>query len=147
MAMLLSMPHLLGGFKLEGSQLNARLDLGKRARSMFGKRYFVSDMCWLEHRLVIEYDSDLCHTGSERIANDSKRRNALLFMDYTAVTITRKQIYNFSELDKVAHIIAKRLGKRIRPRTEDFSSKQFALRAAVLGGSSTRSGQYLRFRC
>lgn len=102
MAMLLSMPHLLGGFKLEGSQLNVRLDLGKRARSMFGKRYFVFDMCWPEQRLAVEYDSDLFNTGSEPIANDSKRRNALLFMGYTEVTITRKQIYNFSELDKAA---------------------------------------------
>ena len=144
-AMLLSMPHLLGGYKLEGSKLNYRIDLGKRARTMFGKRYFVSDMCWPEHRLAVEYESDLFHTGPERIANDSKRRNALLFMGYDVVTITRKQVSSFPEFDKVAHIIAKHLGKRIRPRTEDFPSKQFALRTVVLGGESARSGHYLRF--
>lgn len=145
MAMLLSMPHMLGGLNLKGSYLNYEIRLGKRARAMFGKKSFRCDMYWPDHKLAVEYDSDLCHTGSDRIANDSKRRNALLFMGNTVITITRKQVNSFPEMNKTARIIADHLSMRLRPRTKDFHARQFALRAVVLSGSSARSGQFLRF--
>ncbi|EQI11760.1 UNVERIFIED_ORG: hypothetical protein QOE_3238 [Clostridioides difficile F501] len=144
MAMLLSMPHMLGGLNLKGSHLNYEIKLGKRARTMFGKNSFRCDMYWPEFKLAVEYESDLCHTGAESIANDSKRRNALLFLGNTVITITRKQMNSFPEMNKAAQIIASHLGQRLRPRTKDFPAKQFALRSAVLSGSSARSGHFLR---
>lgn len=145
MSMLLGMPHILGGLNLKGSYLNYEIRLGKRARAMFGTSSFRCDMYWPDHKLAVEYDSDLCHTGSDRIANDSKRRNALLFMGNTVISITRKQVNSFPEMNKTARIIANHLDMRLRPRTKDFHARQFALRATVLAGSSARSGQFLRF--
>ncbi len=132
-AMLLCLPHTLGGYRLGNPSLNYQIPLDKQAQKIASRRFYVCDLYWPEAKLDVEYESDCFHTGSEHIASDSKRRNALSFKGITVVTITRKQMNNYAELDKVAHIIAHHIGKRIRPRTASFNAKQLELRATVLG--------------
>lgn len=48
-------------------------------------RQFRCDLLWPTASLCVEYDSDMFHTGSQKIARDARRRNALAslgFMDY-----------------------------------------------------------------
>lgn len=130
--MLLCLPHLLGGYKLGRPVLNRTIQLGKRAQEMTGLSSRRCDLYWPDKKLAVEYDSDAHHTGSTRIARDSKRRNELSYLDITVVTITRKQLNNMRELHEIAVILSKHLGKRLRPRTEDFVQKQLELRATVL---------------
>lgn len=132
-AMLLCLPYALGGYRLENPSLNYQIPLDKQARKIANKRFYVCDLYWPEAKLDVEYESDCFHTGSERIASDSKRRNALSFKGITVVSITRKQMNNYVEFDKVAHIIAHHIGKRIRPRSASFDTRQLELRATVLG--------------
>lgn len=67
---------------------------------------YICDLYWPAARLAVEYDSDLAHTGSHRIARDSRRRNEIQSMGVAVVTITKAQAYSLSEFDMVAHQIA-----------------------------------------
>lgn len=49
-------------------------------------------MFWPEANVAIEYDSDLEHTGSARIAEDAQRRNDLTALGITTITATREQV-------------------------------------------------------
>lgn len=133
--MLLCLPHLLGGYKLGQPVLNRTIQLGKRAQEVTSMSSRRCDLYWPDKKLAVEYDSDAHHTGSTRIARDSKRRNELSYLDITVVTITRKQLNNMHELHEIAVILSKHLGKRLRPRTEDFVQKQLELRATVLSST------------
>lgn len=115
----LCLPVALGGYGLPAPLLNHRIDVAPWARDASGKLYYVCDLFWPDVLLIVEYDSDMFHTGADRIANDAIRRNALTFMGMTVITVTRRQLLNPVELDRVAHVIAKGLGKRLREQGED----------------------------
>jgi hypothetical protein len=80
----------------------------------------------------VEYDSDQFHTGPLRIAEDSRRRNALLGGGVTVVTVTWQQVYNAIEFERIAGILANRLGKRLRYKAPAFSVRHFALRGQLM---------------
>ena len=117
LGLMLSMPRRLGGYGLPPPRLNLRFDVEGEARRVSDKRFYRGDLCWEEARVALEYDdSDAAHTGSERIAADTKRRNALVYMGVTVLGVTRRQAFDFGELDKVACILAKLLGVTLRER-------------------------------
>ncbi|MBX9035139.1 hypothetical protein [Gordonibacter massiliensis (ex Traore et al. 2017)] len=132
LSMLLTLPYQQGGCSLPHPQLNYRIDPGKHARKNVSQNYYRCDLFWDKTNLAVEYDSNLYHTGAERIARDSKRRDELLGLGVTVVTVTAGQLFNFQEFNKVARTVAKRLGERIRPRNEDFATQQLALRSILL---------------
>lgn len=128
LAMTLFMPRNLGGFGLPRPVLNHRIDLSRRDRKISGRRFFKCDIYWPSHRLGVEYDSDLAHTGSARIAADATRKNTLTLAGSTIATVTKAQYANHRELSEIARAIARRLGADIRPRCSDYERKQQALR-------------------
>lgn len=132
LAMLLSLPCSLGGYGIEKPILNHRITLTKSMRPWTNNGYFVCDLFWPEANLAVEYESDAWHTGTTRIAKDSKRRDILAGMGISVVTVTRLQINNVGEMDSVAHTIARLLGKRVRPYAADYATKKLRLRAMVL---------------
>ncbi|MEG2025723.1 MAG: hypothetical protein RRZ85_09280 [Gordonibacter sp.] len=141
LTMLLCLPCALGGYGLDKPELNFRRNADRRNRRLSDKSFYRCDLCWPERKLAVEYDSDLHHTGSERIASDSRRRNALTSLGMTMLSVTKKQINNYTEFDRASRQIARHLGKRIQPRSKDFVSKQFELRAYLLGRTiSPKSG-------
>ena len=81
----------------------------------------------------MEYDSTLCHTGAERIAEDAARKNALEALGFTVVTATWKQVENYQEYNRFVKALAKLLGTRVRPVCSDYPARQFALRRELLG--------------
>lgn len=133
LALLLHLPYSMGAYNVRTPLLNHRIDLDRRARALASKPFVRCDLCWPEARLCIEYDSDAQHTGSERIARDSKRRNALISMGYSVITVTKRQLYSRLEMDGIARAVAKALGTRIRPCVSDFEDRTFKLRAELLG--------------
>lgn len=138
LALLLSMPRLLGGYGLPQPVMNARIDAVESAESMAvlrgEPRFFRGDLCWPRAKLCVEYDSDAYHTGSERIAHDSWRRTELHLAGFTVVTITKKQLYDVFLLDRVVRLLAKQLGVRVRGEDVLFADRQRRLREALLGG-------------
>lgn len=133
LALLLHLPYSMGAYNVQPPALNYRINLDRHARALASKPFVRCDLCWPEARLCIEYDSDAQHTGSERIARDSKRRNALISMGYSVITVTKRQLYSSLEMDGIAHAVAKALGTRIRPCVSDFEDRKFKLRAELLG--------------
>lgn len=132
LAMLLCLPRRLGGYGLPQPQMNYRIDVGARSHKAASKDYYVCDLFWPDAKIAVEYDSDLFHTGSERIANDASRRNALLAQGVTVVTLTKRQVLNKQELDRAASLLAKALGKRQRAGRRDWTNQQLSLRAELL---------------
>ena len=131
LAMTLSLPCHLGGFGLPKPALNHRVNLSRAEQSLAGKPYLKCDLYWPDHRVGVEYDSDLEHTGSARIASDARRRNTLTLTDTTLMTITRIQYNDFRQLSATAAALAKLLGRRLQPTCKDYEAKQRRLRDAL----------------
>lgn len=131
-ALLLCLPYRLGGYGLTWPLLNHRIDVPQTARRMASKSYCVCDLYWPEARVAVEYDSNLWHSESSQIVRDSKRRNTLIAMGLTVVTITGHQVWDGGELNSAAHLLAKLTGKRLRYRDPEFTHKHLALREELL---------------
>lgn len=123
LAMRMMLPHRLGGYGLDGALLNHRIDLDARSRSRGFSSYYVADLCWPDAKLVIEYDSDL-HLTSEQIAKDASKRRVLESMGYKVITVTKLQLDSITEMDGIAHVAARCIGKRIRPQSASYRDQQ-----------------------
>lgn len=132
LTMLLSLPQKLGGYGLPMPILNARINPAKSAKKSTDKTHFSCDLFWPTANLAVEYDSDTHHTGPERIASDSKRRNTLSSIGILVITVTNRQVRSRTEFEKTTRLIATNMGHRLQLRNKDFVSKQNSLRAQLL---------------
>ena len=114
LAIILCLPPRLGGFGLPLPRMNYRVAAPHDRRADFGKSYYLCDLCWPGKGVSVEYDSDREHTGSDRIAQDARRRNDLATLGIATITATREQVTDQAQLDSLAHQIARMLGVRIR---------------------------------
>lgn len=132
-----SLPALLGGHHMEAPALNMRFDVTGSARRVTNQSYFRGDLCWASARVAVEYDSDAAHTGSDRIAHDAKRRNALTALGVMVIVVTREQAQDYNELNRVAYIVQRLLGKVPRERRLDQDARRRRLHAMLFGSNST----------
>lgn len=130
--LLLCLPRRLGGYGLPRPQMNARIDVGRRARKAASKKYYRCDLFWSEANLAVEYESDLRHMSSDSMANDSARRSALAYLGVEVVTLTKRQVLNVHELDRVALLLSKKLLKRVPAATNTWIRKRNELRSQLL---------------
>lgn len=130
--LLLCLPPRLGGYGLPLPQMNYRVDVTHNGRKISSNRYFVCDAFWPDAWLDVEYDSDLVHTGSTRIAHDAKRRNGLTSLGVTVITVTRAQALNCDEMDRIAHAAARLLGVRLRRGGNTWIKARAQLRRQLL---------------
>jgi len=56
--------------------------------------------------VAIEYDSDENHTGGQRIARDSRRRNVLEMMGYRVIAVTNEQFADPREFERIGVLLA-----------------------------------------
>lgn len=131
-AMLLGLPYKLGGLGFPEFAMNEKITVPARMRHELGRIELYGDIVWPEQRVVLEYDSNLHHSGAQRIASDSSRRNALSRMGYRVVTLTGNQIYDAQEFLRTAKTLGSLLGHRIQPKVEAFETRHHSLRYAVL---------------
>ena len=132
LSILLTLPYLLGGYGLIAPELNYRIIPSKTARKFTSKTSYSCDLFWPEYNLAVEYDSAQHHSGSEQINSDAKKKNSLTLMGITVITVTKQQLYNTVEFEKVAIILANCLGKRLKYkksifllRTKNYASSFF----------------------
>lgn len=128
LAVLLSMPSSMGGYGLPAPVLNPSLSTGSRNPALPHGKRLKCDICWPDQRVSIEYDSNLWHSGAERMTHDAIRYNSLKSMDLDAFMVTWDQLRTVEGTDRIAAAVARALGVRMRIRTADFRSKQSALR-------------------
>lgn len=144
--LLLCLPPRLGGYGLPMPQLNYRVSVGRNGRRASASKYYVCDAFWPDAWLDVEYDSDLAHTGSSRIAHDAKRRNGLASLGVTVITVTRQQTFDCDEMDRIAHAVAKKLGWRLRMRGGEWVKARAELRRQLLRFCSGRKVEQLEER-
>lgn len=120
--LLLCLPTYLGGYGLPIPKFNEPIDGGR----------FRCDLFWPDAKLALEYDSDMFHTGAEKINRDSARRSSLEAQGIHVVSVTSRQVNNPAELDKLARIVSSKLGKRLRITMEDAPRRRALLRAGLL---------------
>lgn len=132
LTMQLTLPYRMGGYGLEMPLLNHRIDLGKRERRICGKNYLVCDLYWPNAKLGVEYDGG-DHADPERMLKDAMRRDALVSMGITVITVTKWQLEDGGEMNAIAHMIAERIGKRLRYVDPGFTRKNRALLRELLG--------------
>lgn len=138
LAMLLCLPYGLGGYRFELPVLNYRIDVGARARKVTTKQFYRCDLYWPSAKLALEYDSDAEHLGSRSAARDSSRRTALDALGISVISVTTAQIASREETERIAHHVAKRLGKRVQYREPEFSLACLQLRTRLLSARSTQ---------
>lgn len=126
-ALLLCLPVPRGGRGLPFPEMNGRIGVTDEAMRCTRRRYFECDLLWRVPGLALEYDSDAFHTGSDRIANDAARRNALASMGITVITVGRRQVFDWREFNELVSVLEKRLGKRRRAGRRDWSEAQYGL--------------------
>ena len=131
LVMLLCLPYKLGGYGIDAPRLNYHVDVPPSLRKMASKSYCECDVCWPEAKLTIEYDSLLHHSGEDAVTRDSKRSNTLIALGYTVISATNVQVSSGEDLNKLANLVAKRTGKRLRFQDPGFTHKQFELRALL----------------
>lgn len=132
LAALVTLPCMRGGSGIAHPLMNAIVPIGKRNRWTADKSFFRCDLLWPDQGVAVEYDSTLCHTGAERIAQDAQRRNALESLGITVVTATWQQVANYREYNRFVRILARHLNSRIRPSCSDYPRRQLALRSELL---------------
>lgn len=133
---LLRLPNTCGGYDLPKPLLNHEVKLSQRNRLKMPTAttgVLRPDLCWPREKLVIEYDSDLFHSGVEKLNRDSRRRAILELEGYHVISVTKKQLYGEIAFGEVAKATARYLDCRIRIRTKDFESRQHVLRKKALG--------------
>lgn len=131
-AALLCLPSSFGGYGLAFPRLNYEVAMPDEVRTATGRRRCVCDLYWPTWRLAVEYESDLHHTGGERITSDSKRRAALELAKVSVVTITRGQVYDARAFDEVTRALAKLMGKRLRISQTGWLMRRYDLRSQML---------------
>ena len=82
---------------------------------------------------MAEYNSDLEHTGAERIARDAIRQSDLNLCGIYEIPITKEQIKKDDLFDNVARQIAEKNGKKLRNKEPGFSEARKELRNVLFG--------------
>lgn len=114
LAALFTLPRARGGYGLPKPKLNHRIAVSSTQRHLFKQAYYECDLYWPAGKIAIEYDSDQHHTGPERLARDAARRTALAMLGVEIATVTNRHLFDIAEMDQVAHVVARRIGKNLR---------------------------------
>ena len=111
LAMLLSLPYLLGGYGFPQPLLNHRIDLPDSRKT--GKRYLVCDQYWPKSKLDLEYDSDEFHAEKHKLADDARRRVALEAIGVKSINVSNDDLASGWAFNELANNLARITGKRI----------------------------------
>jgi len=114
LTILLTLPYRYGGYGFPMPELNGTVKPGRTTKQSSSKKLFRCDLYWRELDLVVEYDSDSHHSSYEQIAQDAMKRNSLLAMDMTVITVTRLQLRSTVEFERVARQLAIHFDRRLR---------------------------------
>lgn len=133
--LLLCLPRCEGGYGLAKPLLNRRVRVVGGEAVVVGEKSDLGlaetrrpDLYWRDSKVALEYESDDWHAGAVGLSRDSKRRGDLEFANVHVVTVTKKQLYRSDLLDKVAHVVARRTGKRVPAWSADWGRLHTELR-------------------
>lgn len=129
--LLLCLPQMYGGYNLPRPELNLEFDLSEEDSFFLRQNKVKPDLLWRKQRLVIEYDGEY-HNDPTQATRDAKRKMILEKLDFTVFTVKKQLIYDPLAFDAFALMLARKLGKRIRPFTAKQRIARDALRYSLL---------------
>lgn len=94
-------------------QLNGAIHLA--TPNLSGVEILHGDMVWTEQRVVLEYESKEFHANERQLEIDSRRRALLADEGYSVFTMTNNQLLFEAETERLARVLAKAMGTKIRP--------------------------------
>lgn len=120
LAMKLTLPCRLGGYGLPNPILNYEVELSSADSKALGKRHLRIDVAWPQFLLALEYESNEWHSAKVKLHKDSQRRNVLMRKGYRVITVTDGEMKSVVDMDRIASMIAKELGVRLRTKIPEY---------------------------
>lgn len=127
LALVLGLPRRYGGYNLGLPVMNFGVEASPEARAIGGRKAYYCDLCWPEHRIDVEYQSDKEHAGEKMRIKDSRRTNALKSMGWNVFTVTNNEIRSVSTLEALSDSLRRAMGKRSRRFDSEFRVKNLLL--------------------
>lgn len=129
--MILTLPHTLGGYGLDGAVFNHEILLTGEARKLLGQRRCFADLYYKQARVAVEYESFAHHNSPKEQGKDAIRSEALERMGIKVMHLNTIQLFDRNACRIFAYNIAKQLKKCIRIRSKSFDEMHTLLRALL----------------
>ena len=126
--MILTLPHSLGGYGLNGAVFNHEIKLSDQGAIRLGQNRCFVDLYYSSAKLAIEYDSFAFHRNPSEQGRDAVRAEILGRQGIDVLHLTTIQLYDRKACEDFAINLAARLGKRIRIRAKKFRGAERDLR-------------------
>ena len=128
LAIALSAPASLGGSALPSPTMNKKIEIPPSLTHAIRKSHYCCDLFWPgKPAVVLEYDSMQFHTGKERIAQDTLRRNNLSELGLKIIGATQTQVGSIENLDNLTRLVAKSIGARKRISRDGYAACRLLL--------------------
>ena len=122
-ALLVSLPHCMGGWNL------GRVKMNQRILTADGPKWV--DIFFYKERVGLEYKGRRAHS-IERTARDDRRQNRLTGTGITVLNIWYEDLAQEHLCEKLMLNIAHSLGKRIRLRSATYEARRRVLYATLM---------------
>lgn len=132
--MVLTLPHALGGYGLNGADLNHEIKLKDVMKTHLGQNRCFVDLYYKKAKLAVEYDSFAYHSNPSEQGKDAKRSAILERKGINVMHLSTIQLYNKDACWIFAKNLSVRLGKRIKIQTSKFDEMHNLLRALLPEG-------------
>jgi hypothetical protein len=132
--MILTLPHTLGGYGLDGAVFNHEIKLKDEARKRLGQKRCFTDLYYKPAKLAVEYESLTFHNSPSEQGKDIMRSAVLDRQGVEVMHLSTIQLYNKDACMDFTFNLAYRLGKRIQIRTKKFDEMHVLLRALLPSG-------------
>ena len=132
LALSLLLPRIWGGYHLAGMEANYPISLGPQASKVYEYDSCRGDIVFPCVKLVLEYDSDLFHSGNASRHKDSRRAAALAIEGYEVISVTSAQVGSVQQMDGLAQLVSQRTGCSLRTRVTDYAKKKAQLQQSLL---------------
>jgi hypothetical protein len=129
--MILTLPHVLGGYGLDGAVFNHEIKLKNEMGKRLGQKRCFVDLYYKQKKLTIEYDSFTYHNTPSEQGKDLMRSAMLERLGFDVIRISTVQLYNRDACEEFAYNLAARLGVRIHIRTPKFDEMHRLLRTIL----------------
>ncbi len=132
--MILTLPHALGGYGLDGAVFNHEIKLKDEAGKRLGQKRCFADLYYKQAKLAVEYESFAFHNSPSEQGKDVMRSAILDRQGVEVMRLSTIQLYDKDACMDFAFNLASRLGKRIQIRTKKFDEMHARLRALLPAG-------------
>ncbi|GAB1476539.1 hypothetical protein MASR2M70_13730 [Bacillota bacterium] len=129
--MVLSLPHALGGYGLNGAVFNYEIKLNDESGKRLGQKRCFVDLYYKQAKVGVEYDSFAHHNSPKEQGKDALRAAILERQNLGVMNLSTIQLYDRYACRDFAYNLASRLRKRIQIRTKAFDEMHTKLRSLL----------------